>query len=68
MRLRLNYCIIIDLTLTEFYLLALLLSHRGQAYSRQELLDRLWPDDVIVTFQRIASFPYFVRLIFPMKC
>ena len=65
MRLRLNYCIIIDLTRTEFYLLALLLSHRGQAYLRQELLDRVWPDDVIVTSPQFrTAFAY----RFPMKC
>ena len=39
----------VELTRTEFDLLALLLDHRGQVFSRQELLDRVWPDDVIVT-------------------
>lgn len=39
----------VDLTRTEFDLLALLLSHRGQVFTRQELLDNVWPDDVIVT-------------------
>ena len=39
----------VELTRTEFDLLALLLSHRGQVFSRQELLDKVWPDDVIVT-------------------
>ena len=39
----------VELTRTEFDLLALLLSHRGQVFSRQELLERVWPDDVIVT-------------------
>ena len=39
----------VELTRTEFELLALLLSHRGQVFSRQELLDKVWPDDVIVT-------------------
>jgi DNA-binding response OmpR family regulator len=38
-----------DLTRTEFELLALLLSHRGRVFSRQELIDCVWPDDVIVT-------------------
>lgn len=38
-----------DLTRTEFELLALLLSHRGRVFSRQELIDSVWPDDVIVT-------------------
>ena len=39
----------VELTRTEFDLLALLLSHRGQVFSRQKLLDLVWPDDVIVT-------------------
>ena len=39
----------VELTRTEFDLLALLLDHRGQVFSRQELLDRVWPDDIIVT-------------------
>jgi len=39
----------VELTRTEFDLLALLLSHRRQVFSRQELLDSVWPDDVIVT-------------------
>lgn len=39
----------VEVTRTEFDLLALLLTHRGQVFSRQELLDRVWPDDVIVT-------------------
>ena len=39
----------VELTRTEFDLLVLLLDHRGQVFSRQELLDRVWPDDVIVT-------------------
>ena len=39
----------VALTRTEFDLLALLLSHQGQVFSRQQLLDSVWPDDVIVT-------------------
>lgn len=39
----------VELTRTEFDLLALLLNHRGQVFTRQELLDSVWPDDVIVT-------------------
>lgn len=38
-----------ELTRTEFDLLALLLSHRGRVFSRQELIDCVWPNDVIVT-------------------
>ncbi len=39
----------IALTRTEFDLLRLLLEHRGQVFSRQHLLERVWPRDVIVT-------------------
>ena len=34
--------------LTEFELLALLLSVRGRVLSRQELIDRIWPNDATV--------------------
>ncbi|MBQ9668034.1 MAG: response regulator transcription factor [Prevotella sp.] len=36
-------------TKTEFELLWLLMSHEGRVYSREELIDRVWPQDVIVT-------------------
>ena len=39
----------IALTRTEYELLTLLLEHRGQVFSRQQLLDMVWPQDVIVT-------------------
>ena len=39
----------VQLTRTEFGLLNLLLSHPGQVFSRQQLLDAVWPPDVIVT-------------------
>ena len=39
----------VGLTKTEFELLALLLSHRGKVFSRQQILDSVWPQDVIVT-------------------
>lgn len=39
----------IALTRTEYDLLRLFLEHRGQTFSRQQLLDRVWPQDVIVT-------------------
>lgn len=35
-------------TKTEFELLRLLLSERGRVFSRQELIDRVWPKDVLV--------------------
>ncbi|MBP1540733.1 MAG: response regulator [Prevotella sp.] len=39
----------VALTRTEYALLHLLFSHRGQVFSRQQLLDSVWPQDVIVT-------------------
>ena len=39
----------IALTRTEFDLLRLLLEHRGQLFNRRELLENVWPQDVIVT-------------------
>jgi len=39
----------VTLTKTEFELLGLLLRHRGQVFSRQEVLNRVWPKDVIVS-------------------
>ena len=35
-------------TKTEFELLHLLLDERGRVYSRQELIERIWPKDVLV--------------------
>ena len=43
----------VSLTKTEFELLGLLLRHRGQVFSRQDILDRVWPKDVIVTERTI---------------
>ena len=40
---------LIALTRTEYELLHLLLGHRGQVFSRQQLLVNVWPQDVIVT-------------------
>ena len=37
------------LTKTEFELLGLFLRHRGQVFSRQQIFDAVWPDDVIVS-------------------
>jgi DNA-binding response OmpR family regulator len=37
------------LTKTEFDLLRLLLTHRGQLFSRHEILEKVWPRDVVVT-------------------
>lgn len=38
----------IPFTKTEFELLHLLLSEKGHVFSRQELIDRIWPKDVLV--------------------
>lgn len=38
----------VSFTKTEFELLRLLLEERGRVFSRQELIDRVWPKDVLV--------------------
>lgn len=38
----------IPFTKTEFEILHLLLDERGRVFSRQELIDRIWPKDVVV--------------------
>lgn len=38
----------IPFTKTEFEILQLLLNERGRVFSRQELIDRIWPKDVFV--------------------
>lgn len=35
-------------TKTEFELLYLLLSERGRVFSREQLIERVWPKDVLV--------------------
>lgn len=40
-------------TPTEYHLLLLLLSERGQVFSRQQLIDRVWPSNVVVTFRTV---------------
>ena len=35
-------------TKTEFELLRFLLNEKGRVFSRQELIDRIWPKDVLV--------------------
>lgn len=39
----------VGLTKTEFELLGLLLRHRGQVFSRQQIFDAIWPEDVVVS-------------------
>lgn len=41
------------LTRTEFDLLHMLLSHQGQVFSREQLLDHVWHKDVIVTARTV---------------
>lgn len=38
----------VPFTKTEFEILHLLLDERGKVFSRQELIDRIWPKDVLV--------------------
>ncbi len=38
----------LPLTKTEYELLYLLMSEQGQVFSRQQLIDRIWPRDVLV--------------------
>lgn len=38
----------VDFTKTEYEILLLLIEHRGQVFSRQQLIDRIWPSDVMV--------------------
>ena len=38
----------LDLTKTEFEILSLMMSNPGRVFSRQELLDTVWPKDVVV--------------------
>ena len=39
----------VNITRTEFELLLLLLQEQGHVFSRQQLIERVWPKDVIVT-------------------
>ena len=43
----------VALTRTEFDLLSLLLGNRGKVFTRQEILNKVWPSDVIVTDRTI---------------
>ena len=44
---------VINLTRKEFEILVLLLKHMGQYISRDEILNRIWSDDVIVTERNV---------------
>ena len=39
----------VSLTKTEFELLGLLLRYRGQVFSRQQIFDAVWPENVVVS-------------------
>ena len=41
------------LTRKEFEILVMLISHKGKYHSRQEILDHIWRDDVIVTERNV---------------
>jgi len=39
----------VALTKTEFSILHLLLTHQGRVFTRNQLIERVWPTDVVVT-------------------
>ena len=43
----------VPFTPTEFYLLKTLCDHPGRIFSREELIQRVWPSDVIVTTRTV---------------
>lgn len=43
----------VEFTKTEYELLRLLLSHRGRVFSRHELIEKVWPHDVIVSSRTV---------------
>lgn len=45
----------INLTKTEFDILLFLLSHRNRIYSREEIISKVWSDDVVVTNRTIDT-------------
>ncbi|MDE6177765.1 MAG: response regulator transcription factor, partial [Duncaniella sp.] len=45
----------IPLTKTEFEILYFFLTHRGRIYSRQEIMRRVWADDVVVNNRTIDT-------------
>ena len=44
----------VPFTKTEFEILHLLLDEKGRVFSRQELIDRIWPKDVLVLDRTVA--------------
>lgn len=45
----------VNLTKTEFDILLFLLSHRNRIYSRDEIIHKVWSDDVVVTNRTIDT-------------
>lgn len=45
----------VSLTKTEFELLEFFLTHRNRIYSREEIIRRVWPGDVVVTNRTIDT-------------
>ena len=43
----------VSLTRTEFGILSLLMGHPGMVFSRDDLLDKAWPEGVVVTDRRV---------------
>ena len=51
----------LDLSPREFSLLECLLRHRGQALSRDQLLDQAWPFNVAVTPNAVDAYVHYLR-------
>lgn len=45
----------LNLTKTELELITFFLQHRNRIYSREEIIKKIWPDDVIVTTRAIDT-------------
>lgn len=45
----------LNLTKTELELITFFLQHRNRIYSRDEIIKKIWPDDVIVTTRAIDT-------------
>ena len=46
---------LVSLTRTEFDILLFFLTHRNRIYSREEIIRRVWDDDVVVTIRTIDT-------------
>ena len=45
----------VSLTKTEFEILLFFLTHRNRIYSREEIINEVWPDDVVVSNRTIDT-------------